>query len=95
MLPLRLEGEALTKKDDEVIDNIIREIFGPDINLDYIDKDAVSRSTELFILQLVIIIFLIYLFFSSFFLSNKREIKKSYVLLIHLFFFLSRQKKIF
>ncbi|XP_042204473.1 sodium channel protein para-like isoform X8 [Homarus americanus] len=42
MLPLKLEGEALTKKEDEVIDNIIREIFGPDINLEYIDKDADS-----------------------------------------------------
>ena len=30
------------KRDDEVIDNIIREIFGPDVNLEYIDKDAVS-----------------------------------------------------
>ncbi|XP_042876666.1 sodium channel protein para-like isoform X15 [Penaeus japonicus] len=47
MLPLRLEGEALTKKDDEVIDNIIREIFGPDINLDYIDKDASVQGTPL------------------------------------------------
>ncbi|XP_047500155.1 sodium channel protein para-like [Penaeus chinensis] len=47
MLPLRLEGEALTKKDDEVIDNIIREIFGPDINLEYIDKDASVQGTPL------------------------------------------------
>lgn len=44
MLPLRPEGEALRRKEDEVIDNIIREIFGPDITLEYIDKDAVSRS---------------------------------------------------
>lgn len=49
MLPLKLEGEALTKKEDEVIDNIIREIFGPDINLEYIDKDAVSRQLDLFL----------------------------------------------
>lgn len=83
MLPLRLEGEALTKKDDEVIDNIIREIFGPDINLEYIDKDAVSRSTGLFILQLVIIIILY--FYSFFFLQNKKG--KFLCVLIHSFFF--------
>ncbi|XP_042204468.1 sodium channel protein para-like isoform X4 [Homarus americanus] len=47
MLPLKLEGEALTKKEDEVIDNIIREIFGPDINLEYIDKDASVQGTPL------------------------------------------------
>lgn len=76
MLPLRLEGEALTKKDDEVIDNIIREIFGPDINLEYIDKDAVSRSTGLFILQLVIIIIL---YFYSFFFLTKQKKGNSYV----------------
>lgn len=32
------------RRDDEVIDNIIREIFGPDVNLEYIDKDAVSNT---------------------------------------------------
>lgn len=88
MLPLRLEGEALTKKDDEVIDNIIREIFGPDINLEYIDKDAVSRSTGLFILQLVIIIILY--FYSFFFLTKqKREILMCFDTFFF-FFFLKR-----
>ncbi|XP_071512566.1 sodium channel protein para isoform X4 [Panulirus ornatus] len=47
MLPLKLEGEVLTKREDEVIDNIIREIFGPDINLEYIDKDASVHGTPL------------------------------------------------
>ncbi|XP_064104911.1 sodium channel protein para-like isoform X2 [Macrobrachium nipponense] len=47
MLPLKLEGETLSKKEDEVIDNIIREIFGPDINLEYIDKDASVQGTPL------------------------------------------------
>ncbi|XP_076069518.1 sodium voltage-gated channel paralytic isoform X2 [Oratosquilla oratoria] len=45
MLPLKMEGDVLTKKDDEVIDNIIREIFGPDVNLEYIDKDASAQGT--------------------------------------------------
>ena len=44
LLPRKIEGEVLTKKEDEVIDNIIREIFGPDVSLDYIDKDAVSKT---------------------------------------------------
>lgn len=91
MLPLRLEGEALTKKDDEVIDNIIREIFGPDINLEYIDKDAVSRSTGLFILQLVIIIILY--FYSFFFLQNKKG--KFLCVLIHSFFFFFLKRSMF
>ncbi|XP_050735315.1 sodium channel protein para-like isoform X4 [Eriocheir sinensis] len=47
MLPLRPEGEALRRKEDEVIDNIIREIFGPDITLEYIDKDASAQATPL------------------------------------------------
>ncbi|KAF2359711.1 Sodium ion transport-associated [Trinorchestia longiramus] len=33
------------KRDDEMIDNIIREIFGPDVNLEYIDKDASTEGT--------------------------------------------------
>lgn len=38
-------------REDEVIDNIIREIFGPDVNLEYIDKDSVSsrHASSLFI----------------------------------------------
>ena len=32
-------------KREDVIDSIIREIFGPDINLDYIDKDP-EHSTR-------------------------------------------------
>ena len=34
------------KREDEVIDNIIREIFGPDVNLEFIDKDAVSSPAS-------------------------------------------------
>ncbi|KAK8395290.1 hypothetical protein O3P69_006178 [Scylla paramamosain] len=51
MLPLRPEGEAMRRKEDEVIDNIIREIFGPDITLEYIDKDA-EDSDDMLALKL-------------------------------------------
>ncbi|RXG71708.1 hypothetical protein Avbf_06028 [Armadillidium vulgare] len=36
----RRDAEGGTKGDDEVIDSLIREIFGPDVNLEYIDKDS-------------------------------------------------------
>jgi hypothetical protein len=36
------DGSAITNQ-DELIDSFVRELFGPEVKLDYIDKDGVSK----------------------------------------------------